>query len=190
MLSVGFKCSTCLIIYEMYTLPLSNSFLFRQYIHLSSSSIRSILCSPATTKRHKRVHHPLGLTWAGLMSKGLRAWAIIRGNGNLSPILNHLSPCGGSSAYHKWRDTDIRPIWDGMWYLCLISIKSLKVKTLGIFSIWCLSLVLLVGSPQLSCFFLGMRYFSSWGYRDVNDGHQTLWRRGGNKIGSRWIRES
>lgn len=148
----GVQMSPCLMTHEMYPLPLFKPFLSKQYIHPSSSLVPSIPCSPTTMDKHKRVCHLLGLTWAKLISKVLRARAIIWRNGHHSPILNGAKctiylPTRGSSKSYKWWGTYIKPTRDGKPYLCLISIRLSNVITLAIFSIWCLSLVMLVGSP-------------------------------------------
>lgn len=139
-LSESFMCNLCLTKHNICTLPLSRSFLCKQYIHLMLLLVMSTLCSPMTIKRHSRVHHPLGLTWTRLISNMLRTRNIIMITQHLSLILKGVKwiihhPTEGSSASHKGQGTDVILTRDGMSYLFLISFRLSTVRSLGIFFI-------------------------------------------------------
>lgn len=167
----------------MYTLPLSRPFLFRQYLHLISSLIKSTICLSMITNKHSRVFHLLRLTWVRLMSNVLKTYNTILGNTHMSNILKGAKwithyPVERSSISYRWWGTNIIPTHGGMSYLCHICIRSSTSSSLGIFSIWCISLVYWCIHPFIT-FIFGTRYLRYWGYRDSDNGHKPLWIQGG-----------
>lgn len=159
-LLVSFRCSPCPTIHDIYTLSLSRPFIFRQYIHMILSLIRSIPCSSVMTKSFPFVRIDLGEVNVNYVEDTRHHYGkrVLESSFKRCQM-DHPSPHWRSLASHKCRGANIIPTQGGTSYLCLIFINSSIVRLLGIFLIWCLSFIRWVGSHLLSLLFLGRGTF-------------------------------